>query len=867
MRHGKKQVGGIVSVLAIYRAITELKCLIFGEESDLSWRGTALAVVVGIFVVGPSPAEASASAGTCPNEALRSELRSGQLPDCRAYERVTPAYMEGSIIAGVFAVSSDGSRVIAGSFGAFAGTEAVGLGNGTNLTSATYEFSRADGVGWIPESLNPSPSAFRSNGMFDASSDLRSTLWELGRRSLSASGGSPEESKCVPGQETQPEGVTDFYLEQPVGVFTKIGPATPDPCVVNGKRYFYLGASENLSHVLFSTQPARLTLQGSLPSLRWPFDGTVAGGGTLYDYAGIEQPDETGFEPSGEPKRKPALVGVDGGRGSTALISDCGTQLGSSSPEEEERGPATYRGSMYNAISASGNRVFFTAVGADEASGEACKGPPVGELFAREELASGELQTVAISEPSIGYCSPPPPALPPACANGHFEGASLDGSKVFFTSTQKLVEGASEDSTSGDNETECTRTAGAGGCNLYEYDFEPDGRHGLIDISPGDTSGGGPQVQGVARISEDGSHVYFVARGRLTNEPRSAACISELNAAERQEEELTNEGRCRPKKAADNLYVYAEGRTSFIATLAPVTGTSRGDSGDWARADNRSVLASSDGRFLVFVSVADLTGEGLTGEKPQVFQYDAASGALVRASIGQEGYNDNDRSPVAGSTIVNGFPIGYSYARTDSPTSASGVQAPASGAVFFSSPDALTPQALEDKEDLEKGLVPNIYEYDGGHVYLLSDGHDVSTITGSPGVFLAGSDPSGQDVFFATSDALIPNDANTQQDLYDARVEGGFSTSVSSPGCNGEACLDPSGAPDDLVPPSGSALQEPEMATTPATAKPKPLTIKPKPKLKTKKRKQKAKRKPKARAKSRGSRTLSRSRPRGRGAR
>ena len=72
-------------------------------------------------------------------------------------------------------------------------------------------------------------------------------------------------------------------------------------------------------------------------------------------------------------------------------------------------------------------------------------------------------------------------------------------------------------------------------------------------MSAGDTSGLGPQVQGVVAISPDGSHVYFVAQGVLTT---------------------TANGQGQTATAgANNLYVferdaaYPDGWTSFIATL------------------------------------------------------------------------------------------------------------------------------------------------------------------------------------------------------------------------------------------------------------------------------------------------------------
>ncbi len=694
---------------------------------------------------------ASASAGACPNEALRTELRSGQLPDCRAYELVSPVYMEGALVTDTYAVSPEGSRVITGSLGTFAGAEQLTLSLSARIGGAAYLFSRTS-AGWTPTSLGPPASTYHSHGMFDASADLGATLWKLST-------------------SQQSEEVSEFYIERPQGTFARVGPATPSSSIPNNSDYTYLGASADLSHIVFSAGPES--------AFRWPFDETTVGG-TLYEYTGVERPGET---------REPVLVGVEGGRGSRSLVSHCGTRLGSSSIEEN------VLGSMYNAVSSSGHRIFFTAVGTNEAGG--CEGPPVAELLAREEvpLAEGELpaagmQTVPISEPGATACD--------TCLTGEelkparFQGASLDGSKVFFTTEQKLL-------------------AGAEGENLYLYDFNASTGKRVTRVS---TGAGNPEVQGVARISEDGSHVYFVAKAVLTG--------------------ASNENGVGAVAGEDNLYLYNEGHISFVTTLSP------GDEGDWSGVDERPVIASSEGRFLVFISVGDLLDEGLIGAKPQVFQYDATTGKVVRASIGQNGYNTNGVAPAIGSAIRNRLPSSYGYSFGDSPTAASGTQAPANGTVFFSSPDALTPQALHDESDFLGQPVPNIYEYRDGQIQLLSDGRDASAVDSGPGVVLVGSDASGADVFFFTADSLLPADGNTQQDLYDARVEGGLVSSPSTAGCVGEACRGGLAGVPALSPASGSATQIAEaeeipVAASPGKSKPK-ATIKKKRHKATKKR-------------------------------
>lgn len=697
-----------------------------------------------ILVVWGTLPVARAEADTCPNEAIRSELHSGQLPDCRAYEMVSPAYTESAILTEVFAVSPEGSRVVAGSLGTFAGAE-EGMLNNTSIIAEAYLLSRTQ-AGWTAAALGPPSSRYRGGGgLLDASTDLGSSLWAL---------------------ETlaQREEAYDFYLERPLGTFVEIGPLAPGGGNVHSDHYF--GASEDLSRVLFATPPGA----GS----RWPFDGT-ASGGTLYEYVGVEPPGET-------QEREPHLVGVEGNRDSTALVSRCGTRLGSSSTEEGSSG----LGSSYNAISANGERVFFTAIGADH---NACgpPQPPVDELLVREE-APFPAETQPPEMHTLPISCPPAPLSP--CTDANYEGASRDGTKVFFTSTEKLLEGAGEDNTSGDSAQECSATTGAGGCNLYEDELSGSGATTTQRLTLVSAGSADPEVQGVARISEDGSHVYFVARGKLTEVPNGLGHSA-----------LAGE---------NNLYVYGDGHVSFIATLSP------GDAADWTHNDIRPVLASGEGRFLVFTSEADVTDEGISNEgKRQVFQYDAATGTLVRASIGQDGYNDNGRKPAVGSDVTNRFPSSY-RSGADSPTLASGSQAPASGAVFFESPDALTPQALSDQRDFYGQLVPNIYEYRAGRVYLLTDGRDVSVVNGGPSVSLVGSDPGG-DVFFFTSDPLIPGDGNTQQDLYDARVGGGFPASPPLADCM-ESCQGALAGAPALAPPGGSATQAAEAEVPPATS-------------------------------------------------
>ncbi len=489
----------------------------------------------------------------------------------------------------------------------------------------------------------------------------------------------------------------------------------------------------------------------------WPGDETVSppvgsGRDSLYEYVG------TG-------NSEPVRVGVDS---SGHQISECGTSLG----YPYEGGFTSLQGDeLYNAISApSGLRVFFTvAAGPCETGGT---GPATNELFASEEVPPGVRHSVAISEPSIGpggdcsecTISAPQPAV--------FQGASEDGSKVFFLSAQQLL-------------------GGAEGLNLYEYDFNAVRGQRVTLIAP--------DTRGVARVSEDGSRVYFVAQGQLTGAANPAGDIA------------------RPGE--DNLYVYdtRDGGISFLGDLSPE------DEPDWQTRDARPVDASPDGRFLVFDSNADLAHSS-TGGVSQVFEYDAVAKSLVRVSQAQGGAGGAPPARIVSPRYTGSF----------DPSPQPGSVSNDGSIVVFESEAALTHDAL-----LGYG---NVYEYHDGVLSLISDGQDRSHRDGGgTSVQLVGMDGSGQDIFFTTADPLAPQDGDTQEDVYDARVDGGF-LPPSTQACRSEGCQGPL-APSlpDITPVSFGQSAGEQVSEPPPAAK-----VKAKPKPKTRHKAKKTKRRKKA---------------------
>jgi hypothetical protein len=687
---------------------------------------------------------ATASASPCPNETLRSELGSTQLPDCRAYELVSSTTKYGWP---VFVARATGQRVVISSLGGEASKQnSLEIFHDINRTSAGWEAA-----------LFEEPPAFHNietGNVVDETPELDQGLFVLRLASSPFLGERNIYLKPLPGIPGEtPQEVGPLISKARLEAYPfaqEEGVGTPS-------------ASNDLSRVVFG-------LHGPYNGIDylWPGDTTVESEGVGYGFESI-------YEYRGQTNLVPALVGVnDNGE----LISQCGTSLGF--PHQGQFGRIFSADEGYNAISSDGAHAFFTAAAAARGpeknhctDGGAGSGPPVNELFDRV-LSSGDLRTVAISEPSNADCEPCNTTVGQEAPGAVFEGASDDGSKVLFLSGQSLLPGA------------------AGEASLYEYNYNARAGARVALLAP--------NVLGVARLSEDGSHTYFVAKAALTGANR--------------------EGKT-PTAGAANLYLSVLGcpeggtacpaptyRTVFIATLS-----AEADGAVWRQEDERPVTATPDGRFAIFTSSALHLTPDDNGSTAQVFEYDSQAETLTRVSHGQNGFNNDGNTSSYAASIIE-----PNYQGHRDPASQLGSLSEDGATVAFQSPLGLTPQALDGVRIGTDGhgkpvYAQNVYEWHNGQVYLISDGQDRSVgLEQGPSTSLLGMDSSGQNIFFTTADRLVPQDPDTQRDVYDARVNGGFAA-PSVPVCEGEGCQGSLGTQPLLAPVAGMA--QPESAPPP----------------------------------------------------
>jgi hypothetical protein len=437
--------------------------------------GAGLALMTLVFIAaGAGTSAAPAQAEDCPNEQLRGrEGAALQLPDCRAYEQVSPVtknFTDALGEAEVVQSSPSGGRVTFFSDAPFPGVLSA---TGPSL----YLGTRAGGE-WSTQGLVPQ-TAIRSSPQRGAASVL--SLSE----DLSAAVVNTE-----PGLDANlPPGRYSYLRDNANGTFQLLGPgiATFADATADDSRIIFESSERllpeaanavNLYEWDNSKPPGKqLSLAGLLPEGEAPTGGSVAG-------------------PGG-----PALGGRAGG--------------------------ATGRFYTQNTISADGSRIFFT----DASSGRiymrepgAARTIPVsaGTRPALWQAATTDGSVVFYTEGEDLYRfdadNDAREALTSGAAGvlGTLGISTEDGSYVYFVATGVLA----------GNENANKETAEEEVGNLYEWHdgettfiarlstegFDPYDWRELYSASPGAPAHGGKS----SRVTPDGTAVLFASQARLT---------------------------------------------------------------------------------------------------------------------------------------------------------------------------------------------------------------------------------------------------------------------------------------------------------------------------------------------------------------
>jgi hypothetical protein len=382
--------------------------------------------------------------------------------------------------------------------------------------------------------------------------------------------------------------------------------------------------------------------------------------------------------------------------GATMFPATCAVSLGSNNRARA-------------AVSADGTKIFFSS---------ACKTPADQRVWAK--VGDADPIDLSASQCDDGNCGSEAVAL--------FEGAARDGSRVFFTTQQKLVDGDQDTTKKND---------------LYEYDFNATGDKLRPITSSLEAEGAG--VVRVVRVAEDGSHVYFVANGRP---------LATANAR----------GKA-PVSGDQNLYVYrrvegqATGNITFIGALDPVA-----DSALWSV--RIPAATTPDGRFLLFLSAANLTGEKLAGDNfPDLYRYDSQNDELRRIWTTDPAHNGTAR---IGGPRMEGIPEEVSLQNL---WSSSRMISDDGRTIAFDTAEPLSP--------LDANQVNDVYLWraDTGRFTMLTDGRGDAVSLASTATALTNystMSPSGDSVFFNSDAPLVPSHTSGQSAAFVARRDGGF---------------------------------------------------------------------------------------------
>ncbi|HEX4806913.1 MAG TPA: hypothetical protein VFU94_13525 [Conexibacter sp.] len=683
------------------------------------------------------------------------------MPDGRAYELVSPPDKNGGDVAADSSrtrAASNGGAVQFSSLGVFAGIQGTGISN--DYISVRAADSNPGTNGWATHGLFPKMRALSVGALFGQVEPLYTGSFSPDfQRGLLYAWDSLDGNPFVGGVQNlyrndgllSSHGTYDLVSSCPLCASTSTPlPGLPDNETATNLRPTLAAASPDLDHAAFESEEQ---LTADTPAQPAGCDITTQP--TTACHAHVYQWDDGRLTLAGRVPVLPATE-CDDANGPACVPADvslAGEGTGVSRNASSSRTPNTISDGSDGHV-----RVFFTQPtdGSGQTSDQAGNPDAIntaysGRLFMRVDGTS----TVQLN---VSERSTPDSYVP-----AQYLGASVDGSRVFFRTTEALTNDAPVD-----------------GRKIYMYDTTkpasaPDNLTLIsVDHEPSDQG----DVEAMIGVSDDGRYVYFTAAGQLVaGRP------------------VLGSGR--------GIYVWHDGSLAYVGRAPILSALSEiaTNNVNWALALGQARV-TPDGRHLLF---STNNGAGLTGYDQgacqsqlgtgcrELYVYSADSGDLECASCNPTGAPAT--AMAADSVREHGGAAAMDF-NLNRAISDDGSR------VFFTTAEALVPQDVNGRKDA--------YEWTAGGTHGCQLPHGcialISRGTSTDDSYYLDSSASGDDVFFSTRDQLVGWDRDGNYDLYDARVGGGFPEPPGSTECSGDQCQGELAGGSLLAPPPTSAF-------------------------------------------------------------
>jgi hypothetical protein len=708
---------------------------------------------------------------SCPNENVRQQTKANYLPDCRAYEIVSPGDAGGTQLYAFGPNSGHATNPSRFSFTGLFSTIPNSGGSPIDGTGDLYVATRT-GTGWVSRYVGwPSDEAAVDGGPPMGPPGSSSQPYQPYPSNMSANGGS--------GPGGQNGVITNLSMDKFLSfndgnqsiesIFgadfqnhTPIASIAPKVIAADGT---LLGRwPTNLGAVPDGSYPA---WQGIYPYGGYPDEGaqaltTAPGGshaldcpatnGSFQEKAANNCPgDVTGsadlnhfvfatewnvFAPGGQLSPPGSVYDNNTATGTVVVASKApgGGDI-ASEPTDKAGDPL-----QIPAVSSNGSHILMAAGGNGPCGFANCPYPPCGDYYSAVVRCA--------MQPSHLYMRVDG-AVTYDVSQGHdvnYVGTSGDGSKVYYSSDQQLTTDDTDNS-----------------IDLYMWS---EATNSITRVSAGNNGAGNSDACSVGFTAKCGVATFSTQSYCENVSGYGGNCISDNSiAAESGDlfffspEQLDGS---RGIANHENLYDFRNGHVQYVTTFpssSPYCFTLYGYYPQCQPVQIVRMQVSPDGGHMAFVTAGQVTGYDNAGHL-EMYVYDASTQKVVCVSC-----------------IPSGAPP-----ISDVQASQDGLFMTDDGRAFFSTEDPLV------STDTNQAL--DIYEYVEGRAQLISPGTGDTKqarltffATNSPG--LIGVSADGRDVYFATFDTLVRQDHNGLfLKFYDARTGGGFPAPAPPPPCS-----------------------------------------------------------------------------------